>query len=57
MFKKLTQYLMFVPWVLIFIFVGIMGFLVGGIAVLGDYLYNYMRTGSFTQTPSCFEDK
>jgi hypothetical protein len=56
MIKKITQYLLIIPWALIFIFVGIMGFLVGGIAVLGDYLYNYIRTGSFSETPN-FLDK
>ena len=43
--------LMLIPWGVIFLTVMILAVVGGGLAFLGDYLNNYIRTGSFFEEP------
>ena len=43
--------LMLVPWAIIFIVVMLLAVVGGSLAFLGDYLNNYIRTGSFFEEP------
>lgn len=52
---KIFRGLAIVPYGIIFLIVCILSFVLGGLALVGDYLYNFIRTGRFNEEPKSYE--